>query len=950
VGWPDLAGSSADVASWRTWLQEAWQTDGFAAAVEAASPDLASRVAHICTAGRSLPTPAMRRTVLAVMRYLLRAHARATPFGLFAGVAAARIGAVAALRVGAEHQVLARPDATVTAALVDKFEAHPGLQPRLTLLASNLAVERDGHLVIEHRPSSAGDRAPEHVRIRLTEPVRAAMASARTPILWGDLTAKLATAFPTARPAAITGLLAGLVKQRCLLTSIRPAMTTTDPLAPLLKHAPHLAPAETSRLREAPRRAVDLKMDWDLVLPEAVAQEAAAAAEALTRLAPRAALVGWPEWHSQFLERYGTRAVVSVLDAIDALGYPPGYLGSTTVPQPAPLPDRDSRLIRLAHKAAMRGDKAVELDDSTIAELATTDLGHPVQPSTELTFRIHAESVQALQQGEFTLHVVGAARSAGSTTGRFLYLLDAKDRRRMTAVYAGLPGVHQDALVAQISSVPLYARAANVARAPQATDLVIALGEYHGPETRHIALTDLAVTADAEQLHLLSLSHHRRPVHTLLLNAVDLGHHTHPLTRFLAEAPVALAVPCTGFVWGSAASHLPFLPALRYKRTVLSPARWILRSDDLPDASAPWSQWDEELTRWRGDVGLPKRVYLSEADQCLALDMAESAHRALLRAHLDRHGKLALRPAPEPGDLGWTGGRAHEVVIPLAAVDRAVVPVRGSGQILTREHGHLPGCDDRVYLQLRGRREWQDGLLATHIPVLMGELGDPLWWFVRYIVPSHHLRIRVSCAPGTVGSVIEKAGEWSRRLRRRGLITHAGVETYHPETARFGGPTAMQAAEAFFAADSTAVLAQLAFQVGDDAPDIRALTAASMVDIAIGLLGDEAAAMRWLIKHTRTDATAPPRAVYRQAVDLVNTTPTRLDTDTAKRWSERRTALAAYREALSRTELHPNDVLADLLHLHHVRVQGPGPAEERGHLHLARAAALSWTARRGRTT
>jgi hypothetical protein len=413
------------------------------------------------------------------MRYLLRAHTRATPFGLFAGVAAARIGAVAALRVEAEHQAAARPDATVTAALVDEFEAHPELQPRLTLLASNLVVERDGHLVIDHRPSSVGDRAPEHVRIRLTEPVRAAMASARTPILWGDLTAKLATAFPTARPAAITGLLAGLVKQRYLLTSIRPAMTTTDPLAPLLKHAPHLAPAETSRLRKAPRRAVDLRMDWDLVLPEAVAQEAAAAAEALTRLAPRAALLGWPEWHSQFLERYGTRAVVPVLDAIDALGYPPGYLGSTTVPQPVPLPDRDSRLIKLAHKAAMRGDKAVELDDSRIAELATTDLGHPVQPSTELTVRIHAESVQALQRGEFTLHVVGAARSAGSTTGRFLHMLDAEDRRRMTAVYAGLPGVHQGALVAQISSAPLYARAENVARAPQATGLVIALGEYH---------------------------------------------------------------------------------------------------------------------------------------------------------------------------------------------------------------------------------------------------------------------------------------------------------------------------------------------------------------------------------------------------------------------------------------------------------------------------------------
>jgi thiopeptide-type bacteriocin biosynthesis protein len=30
------------------------------------------------------------------------------------------------------------------------------------------------------------------------------------------------------------------------------------------------------------------------------------------------------------------------------------------------------------------------------------------------------------------------------------------------------------------------------------------------------------------------------------------------------------------------------------------------------------------------------------------------------------------------------------------------------------------------------------------------------------------------------------------------------VETYHPEIARYGGPTAIDAAEAYFAADSTA--------------------------------------------------------------------------------------------------------------------------------------------------
>ncbi|MEU7183250.1 MULTISPECIES: lantibiotic dehydratase [Streptomyces] len=948
VTWPELTGPSANTASWRAWLQQIWQTADFATAVKVASPDLASRIDQVC-AGHSLPDLAVRRTVLSVLRYLLRARTRATPFGLFAGIAAARIGSAPALRVGAGHQATARPDAAWATALVDHFEEHSGLRPHLMLLASNLVIERDGHVVIEHRPRGARDGAPEHVQIRVTGPVREALDRTRTPISWSDLTAKLSASFPTAPLAAIENLIAGLVKQRFLITNFRPAMTVIDPLAALLAHARHLAPAEAAALREAPKPALDLRVDWDLVIPETVAKEAAAAAKALTRLAPRPALTGWTEWHSRFLERYGPRAVVPVVDAIEVLGYPSGYLGSTTTPAPPiPLPDRDSRLIKLAHTAGMRRHLEVQLDDAALEELAATDPGHAVQPSTEVTVRIHAASVPAVKQGEFTLHVVGVARSAGATTGRFLGILDAEDRHRMTEVYAELPGVHQDALVAQISSTPLYIRAENVARAPQATELVISLGNYQSSDTSLVPVTDLAVTADAERLHLVSLSR-RRPVHTLLLNAVDLDHHTHPLARFLIESPVALAVPCTGFMWGSAASNLPFLPALRYGRTIVSAARWLLASDDLPGAPAPWPQWDQALAQWRRDVHLPERVYLSEADQCMALDLAEPSHRALLRTHLDRDGKVTLRPAPEPRDLGWTGGRAHEVVIPLAASDQAVAPVRGPGHVVGREHSHLPGCGNRIYLQLHGHRDRQNPLLIRHLPTLLEELGRARWWFVRYQNPEDHLRIRLACAPGTLGSAIEQIGKWTQQLRHNGLITHASVETYHPETARFGGPTAMGAAEEYFAADTTATLAQLAVQSGMNAPDVRALTAASMVDIVTGLLGNHAEAMRWLIEHTHTDTSAPPRAVYRQAVDLVNADPSGLDAHVTAAWSARRVALAAYRSALEDAETQPQDLIADLLHLHHVRMCGPGLPQERAHLHLARAAALSWTARARRT-
>lgn len=991
LAWPDLTGPDAGPASWRAWLDRVWQVAAFSSAVEAASPDLARRVGQV-RAGRDIPEPAVRRAVLSTLRYLLRASSRATPFGLFAGVAVARIGNAAALRAGTGHRGVARADAAWVTGVIERLEADAELRPHLTVLVSNLAVERDGHLVIEHRSRGAAGGAPERVQIRVTRPVLAALEAARCPIRVADLAGKLAARFPAVSQDVIGTLIAGLVEQRFLITSLRSPMTAHDPLAALpaeLDAMPLAGDVEIAGLRaglraigtgvasgraaaweERPRvsalmtslhpaakpaLAIDLRLDWDLVIPRAVAAEAASAGSVLARLARRPALnSGWIAWHCRFLERYGPGAVVPVLDAVDAgtgLGYPAGYLGSPHAAPAGPLTDRDKALLKLAQTAALRGTREVVLDDAIVGNLAVIGPGDPVQPGTELTVRIHAAKVDDLGQGRFTLHVTGVSRAAGATTGRFLGLLDAGDHERMSALYAALPGVHRGALLAQISAVPLYVNAENVARAPQAAELVISLGEYREPAPGQVPLTDLAVTADARRLHLVSLSR-RRPVHAMLLNAVDLAYHSHPLARFLAEAPVALAAPCAGFEWG-AASALPFLPALRHGRTILSPARWVLTTADLPGPRACWQEWDDVLASWREHVRLPERVYLGEGDQCVRLDMAEPSHRALLRADLERAGKATLRIAPGPQDLGWAGGHVHEIVIPMAATRQAADPVRWPGEVTSRGHGHLPGCDGRLSLKLHGPRDRQDSILTRHLPSLAGQLGDQArWWFVRYNDPGEHLRLRLALLPAGIDNAAGQIGAWTRALQQAGLVTHASWDTYYPETARFGGTTVMDRAEELFAADSSAVLAQLAACAGKNGLDGRALASASLVDITIGLIGDEHEAMRWLAGHTKPDSSPPPRALYNQAVALVNppgchtANAPAADADVAASWLARRAALAAYRSALERAgTIPPLELLPDLLHLHHARMSGPDLAAERASLHLARAAALSRLAR-----
>jgi len=995
LGWPDLTAPDAGPAGWRDWLARVWQVTDFSCAVRAASPDLGHRVSQIL-AGRDVPEPDMRRAVVSVLTYLLRASSRATPFGLLAGVAAARIGGAAAFRAGTGHRAVARADAAWLLGAIERLEADARSRSGLMVTASNLAAGRGGCLVIEHRPSGLSGGAPERVQIRATGPVLAALQAARCPVRVADLAGELAGRFPAVSRDRIGALIAALIEHRFLITSLRSPMTAPDPLTGLLtaldgagvagdagvgglhavhaglaRHdaAPGLAAArdELARvsvlmtgLRPAgrPALAIDLRLDWDLVIPRAVAAEAAAAAGALARLARRPALSsGWTAWHHRFLDRYGPGAVVPVLDAVDpgaGLGYPAGYLGSPHAALASPLTDRDKVLLALAQAAALRGNPEVVLDDAMIRTLAVTGPGDPVQPGTELAVRVHAARLDDLDRGRFTLHVTGVSRAAGATAGRFLSMLSAGDRERMSALYAALPGVYGGALLAQISAVPLHARTENVARAPQTAPLVISLGEYREPAPSQVPLADLAVTADRYCLHLVWISR-RRPVHAMLLNAVDLACHSHPLARFLAEAPVALAAPCTGFDWG-AASALPFLPALRYGRTIVSPARWILTTADLPGPGVRWQERDDALASWRADVRLPEQVYLGEGDQCIRLDLAEPSHRALLLARLDRAGKATLRVAPGPRDLGWAGGRVHEIVIPMAVPGPAADPVRWPGEITRHSHGQLPGCDGRLYLKLYGPRDRQDLILTGHLPALASQLGDQArWWFIRYHEPGDHLRLRLAGLPAGQDSAAGQIGAWTRALHHAGLVTRVTWDTCYPETARFGGTAVTSQVEEVFAADSRAALAQLTACAADKGLDRQALTSASLADLAAGLIGDDREAMLWLAGHTRPGSSPPPRARYDQAIALVNRPGCHAAlapaADVAASWRARRAALADYRRALERAGTIPApELLPDLLHLHHARMSGPDLDAERASLHLARAAALSWIARTRKAT
>ncbi|WP_405088832.1 lantibiotic dehydratase [Microbispora sp. NBC_01389] len=883
--WPDLTLDHPE--QWLDWLRKVWMLPEFAAAVEQAAPHLAAQVTR-ALAHEPVQTRRLRRLVEATARYLLRWTTRATPFGRFAGVAAAELGARAAVRWGNRHHDVARPDDRYIAECTAVAEQDLPTLRTVAVVTNALGYARGGMWVLPCVRTE--DEKVWDAEIDLTTPVRVAVKAASAPIAFGELTAKVAEELGIDRSAA-EGLLVTLVNTGVLLSAVRPPMTVTDPAAHLACYMDLPGPDE--------RVALDLRVDCSVTLPPAVIREAESAASALVAVAPH--LPGWAAYHRAFIERWGPGAAVPLRDVLHILGFPAGYRGSSRR-APRVFTARDTLLVALAQQSALDECAEVVLDDTLIGSLRGDDDRPPI-PHTELRFTLAAGTPRDLERGAFTLTVVSGARHAGVAAARFLHLLAPPDLERFRHVYASLPTAMPGADTVQLSGPPLDARLAALARTPELLP-VLPVGDFHHGQSW--TLDDLAVVGDGQRLWLMSRAT-GRPVEPLLVNCVLLPTQQQPLIRFLTEIWTAWTAPCCRFDWGRA-SGLPFLPRIRRGRSILHPARWTIPATALPARTATWPQWRAAWQRHRERHRLPRRVMIGANDVRLRLDLDENAHLALLRSHLDRHASAVLVEADGPS--GWIDDRPAEILLTLTRSS----PVHRPPTRLVRPAStlqHRPALSRWLDARLYGQA---DHILAHLAEVPKLPAG---WWFLRYPHPETHLRLRIPLrATDRFAGIARDLALLAERLHDDGLLTDYTLATYRPE-ARYGIGATLTAAEAVFAADSRAALQRLS-------GDRQATAGAGMIAIAHGFTGNGA---RWLVDHV------PHRSGPRLApAQLAQSRRPYGDDDLA-------TALALYETLAGRDGLDTDQVLADLLHLHHARVIGVDIASERHCLRLARAVA-----------
>ncbi|WP_435232475.1 lantibiotic dehydratase [Streptomyces althioticus] len=967
-------------------------------AVRVASGSLAHSLDRL-TGDEGVAALGRKRTLSAartLTRYARRAAARPTPFGLFAGVGRARFGSAAKAEPGA-GEVAVRLDGAWLRRRVMAWLAEPSVRRRVDVVLNDLCFVRDGRLCLRTggQERSVRDNAlvgavRERTRTLvaygdLLDSLTRRFPSLDAERLDGQLAELVRRGFllTSLTPHRIdTALLDGIeaVLDEALpddaraLRDIRAACARHERDSPgaggeswhrLLDEVRRLDVPDTDGDAQArPPVHVDLHRRGEFVLPETVGREVCRYAGAIWSITPEwTTLAHMRDYRDRFIERYGTACAVPLGELADphrGLGLPPEYGAEPTYARTGPGDEVDGPrrafVGELIQEAVLSGGDLVLTDEVVrrLADVARHDPEAAPPRGLELCFQVLADSTAALDRGDFRLlgspHI--GAWAAGATAGRFAEAAGlTADLTRLAAETSGDPD--GDVIAAQVELLPREPRGLNIVQVPRLLPYRIPVGVPDDrDDPRCLDWRTLLVAAGSDGLRLLH-PESGRPVRPVLPHMLALDAQAPPVARFLMDLATARPRVWSGWDW---AGHdtLPYLPRVRYGRVVVMPKRWLPGRRLRDAARAKGAEvWEEGLDAWRRRLAVPDRLHIARNDQMYPVDLRDRWDRELLRSEL-----TALHPqfvcyedlTADGAGLGWNGGHSTEIVVPLAGarpsggaagtVDeerlRTAPPVRPAP---TRFH--LPG-EDWLFVKWYAEPSAHEPLLADHLPAVLGEIEDDVdrWFFVRYQDPDPHLRLRfhgdVEALNGRVLPALSRA---SRVLVESGALRSMTLDTYRPESDRYGGEALQEAAERLFRTDSLSAVVHLRAARGA----ARGLPADVLAGLGHAVLLESLGDWDWCGWVDRMFTKSEEHEVYQRQRALADRliTPGNVVASAVEAlgapalrslWADSDEPRAYGRAVLSAPEADRDEALLSLLHMRHNRHFGiDRSAEARGY-------------------
>jgi lantibiotic biosynthesis protein len=851
-----------------------------------------------------------RRAEEALVRYVFRMAARATPFGMFAGCTFGRVGTPSRLQLAAR----------------DAYRRHSRLDMAyLFSLADALNEDRELRRSLRYRPNSSLYRAAGRLRyaearfsgstvnyhlvaVEPDEFLDAALARADPGATPDEIAAAVAASDPDGEisVAEAAGYVDELIDSQLLVSGLWPVVTGPEAVHGLVEALERDGRTEAHMLRRVhealeeldrkglgndperyaeivraleplPERAdrrrlfqVDLFKPGEAVLDPAVLDEVARGIEALNRFEPANAVDLLKGFRERFTERYGLQRLVPLQEALDievGVGRPAAGIGADSPllegldfsaaadPEKVRWGPREELLLRKLMQAQAAGAFEIVIDDDDLAALETR-ARPPLPDSFQTMAVVGAASEDALAAGEFLVWINSALGPSGARlAGRFCHG-DADLARAVAEQIKGEEALDPDALFAEVVHVGA-GRTGNIASRPVLREWEIPyLGVSGAPPERQIPVDDLLVTVDGAEVVLYS-ARLRRRVLPRLTSAHNFSFASLSVYRFLCSLQEQDVRSAIQWDWRPFDKQ-PFLPRVRCGRAVLARARWRVTAEEVADLAAGGdAERYAAVRRWRERRGIPRRVLLTDADSELLVDFDHVLSLDTFFATIPRSAGIELTELWPGFDglpaRGPEGRFVHELTIPFArrrTPTRRPAPSLGDGG-----ERILPPTSRWLYLKLYTGSATADLVLRDAVAPLVARAMESgaadRWFFLRYADPQNHLRIRFGGEPARLRDIFDWLPEFLDPPLAEGRIARWQLDTYEREVERYGGPAGVEISERIFHADSEAVLAALEDLAGDRGADWRWRLALVGIDRLLADFGFDLASRRDLLAGLR---------------------------------------------------------------------------------------------------
>lgn len=349
----------------------------------------------------------------------------------------------------------------------------------------------------------------------------------------------------------------------------------------------------------------------------------------LNKITPKYSNQTLEQFKSDFYNRYETKEVplMTALDPELGIGYPadknerdispllddfiiPSQNGKT----PFVLGAFDHILLDKVNECQSFNKKEIILTDTDVKDL-NCDWGD-LPPTMYTMFKVLSSD-----EKNILINVNSCSGSCGANLiSRFSHL-NAEIEQFVRDITIKEQELMPDVVLSEIVHMPTD-RVGNILLRPHLREYeLLYMANSDLPEEHLIYLSDLMLSIKNNKLYLRSKKLNKEII-PRLTSAHNYFNNTMPVYHFLCDMQMQSIRGGISFSWKSLENIFSCLPRVRYKNTILSPALWTIRIEELNPYFSIKKEEEmiTKISEWRKKIDMPRYVLLSDGDNELFVD------------------------------------------------------------------------------------------------------------------------------------------------------------------------------------------------------------------------------------------------------------------------------------------------------------------------------------------